>query len=99
MSDLAYMLPAMGEGDKPLVWPHGEIKTPPISAYARLEAGHLLRRLSMTGLARSCTYGQGKESSSRGSWMENRIDRGIPRSYIRGNRLYRAQAQAQRCGP
>ncbi len=45
MSDLAYILSAMGEGDKPLVWLHGEIKTPPMSVYARLEAGHLLRRL------------------------------------------------------
>jgi phage-related protein len=35
----------MGEGDKPLVWLHGEIKTPPMSAKARLEAGYLLRRL------------------------------------------------------
>jgi phage-related protein len=31
--------------DKPLVWLHGEVKTPPLSAAARLEAGHLLRRL------------------------------------------------------
>ena len=30
---------------KPLVWLHGEIKTPPFSAEARLEAGLLLRRL------------------------------------------------------
>ena len=30
---------------KPLVWLHGEIKTPPFSADARLEAGFLLRRL------------------------------------------------------
>jgi len=29
----------------PLAWLHGEIKTPPMSLYARLEAGHLLRRL------------------------------------------------------
>jgi phage-related protein len=35
----------MEEGDKPLVWLHGEIKTPPMSVYGRLEAGHLLRRL------------------------------------------------------
>jgi hypothetical protein len=35
----------MGEGDKPLVWLNGEIKTPPMSVYSRLEAGHLLRRL------------------------------------------------------
>jgi phage-related protein len=31
--------------NKPLVWLHGEVKTPPLSAAARLEAGVLLRRL------------------------------------------------------
>lgn len=31
--------------DKPLVWLQGEVKTPPFSAGARLEAGLLLRRL------------------------------------------------------
>jgi len=31
--------------EKPLVWLHGEIKTPPFGATARLEAGYLLRRL------------------------------------------------------
>lgn len=31
--------------DKPLVWLHGEVKTPPFSAAARLECGYLLRRL------------------------------------------------------
>ena len=31
--------------EKPLVWLHGEIKTPPFSKEARLEAGFLLRRL------------------------------------------------------
>jgi phage-related protein len=31
-------------GDKPLVWLEGEIKTPPLSQAARLEAGYLLRR-------------------------------------------------------
>jgi phage-related protein len=35
----------MGEGDKPLVWLQGEIKTPPMSAQTRVAAGHLLRRL------------------------------------------------------
>ena len=35
----------MSPRDKPLVWLHGEIKTPPFSALARLEAGFLLRRL------------------------------------------------------
>jgi phage-related protein len=31
--------------DKPLVWLHGEIKTPPLATEARIEAGVLLRRL------------------------------------------------------
>src|SRR5688572_22614251 len=31
--------------EKPLVWLHGEIKTPPFSREARLEAGYLLGRL------------------------------------------------------
>jgi phage-related protein len=31
--------------DKPLVWLHGEVKTPPFSLEARIEAGMLLRRL------------------------------------------------------
>jgi len=31
--------------DKPLVWLHGEVRTPPFSKEARLEAGFLLRRL------------------------------------------------------
>jgi len=35
----------MASGDKPLVWLRGEVKTPPFSAAARLEAGVLLRRL------------------------------------------------------
>jgi phage-related protein len=35
----------MSREDKPLVWLHGEVKTPPLSPQARLEAGFLLRRL------------------------------------------------------
>lgn len=35
----------MHPADKPLVWLHGEIRTPPFSPAARLEAGLLLRRL------------------------------------------------------
>jgi len=31
--------------NKPLVWLHGQVKTPPFSRAARLEAGFLLRRL------------------------------------------------------
>jgi phage-related protein len=32
-------------GDKPLVWLKGEVKTPPFSSTARVEAGYWLRRL------------------------------------------------------
>jgi len=35
----------MSKADKPLVWLHGEIKTPPFSAETKIEAGVLLRRL------------------------------------------------------
>ena len=35
----------MNDNDKPLVWLHGVVKTPPFSQNARLEAGFLLRRL------------------------------------------------------
>jgi phage-related protein len=33
--------------ERPLVWLHGEVKSPPFSLKARLEAGFLLRRLQM----------------------------------------------------
>jgi phage-related protein len=51
---------------KPLVWLHGEVRTPPLTAAARVEAGELLRRLQrgealslphsrpMPGLGRGC---------------------------------------------
>lgn len=35
----------MPGADKPLAWLRGEIKTPPLSSEARIEAGLLLRRL------------------------------------------------------
>ena len=35
----------MTRAERPLAWLHGEIKTPPFSAGARVEAGVLLRRL------------------------------------------------------
>ena len=37
----------MSRKDKPLVWLHGAIKTPPFSREARLEAGYLLRKLQV----------------------------------------------------
>ena len=38
----------MEKKDKPLVWLYSEIKTPPLSGEARIEAGYLLRRLQMS---------------------------------------------------
>ncbi len=38
-------MPSHAKHDKPLAWLHGEIKTPPLSAAAKVEAGVLLRRL------------------------------------------------------
>jgi phage-related protein len=35
----------VNEGDKPLVWLHGEVRTPPLSQHARVETGVLLRRI------------------------------------------------------
>jgi phage-related protein len=37
----------MKRKEKPLIWLHGEIKTPPLSSTARIEAGYLLRKLQM----------------------------------------------------
>jgi len=42
MPDMIYT-PCMS--DKEIVWLHGEVKTPPFSSEARIEAGHLLRLL------------------------------------------------------
>jgi phage-related protein len=46
----------MAPGDKPLVWLRGEVKSPPFSAGARLEAGVRLRQLqqgAMLGIPHS----------------------------------------------
>ena len=42
-----HIFSGMSQGNKPLVWLHGEIKTPPFGAEARLQAGFLLRALQM----------------------------------------------------
>jgi len=39
------MIFVVSPSDKPLVWLHGEVKTPPFSEAARIEAGYLLRLL------------------------------------------------------
>lgn len=45
MSHMTYYRNSVSPKDKPLVGMFGEVKTPPFSAAARLEAGFLLRRL------------------------------------------------------
>jgi phage-related protein len=37
----------MKRKEKPLIWLHSEVKTPPLSRAARIEAGYLLRKLQM----------------------------------------------------
>ena len=44
MSEMTYYH-YMSQNDKPLIWLHGEVHTPPFSAEARIEAGYLLRLL------------------------------------------------------
>ena len=56
----------MSSNDKPLVWLAGEVRTPPFSPEARIEAGFLLRKLQqgeslsmphsrpMPGIGRGC---------------------------------------------
>jgi phage-related protein len=46
MSNMTY-IQAMELDDKPLVWLHGEVKTPPFGVAARIQAGYLLRLLQM----------------------------------------------------
>lgn len=50
---------------KPLVWLHGEIKTPPFSAEARIEAGVLLRHLQ-EGIKVSLPHSRPMPSIGRG---------------------------------
>ena len=45
MSNMTYYICQGMRVDKPLAWLHGEVKSPPFSQNARLEAGFLLRLL------------------------------------------------------
>src|SRR5438874_13509319 len=42
---IRHIISRVHDEDKPLVWLEGEIKTPPFTKAARIEAGTLLRRL------------------------------------------------------
>jgi len=55
----------MSNPRKPLAWLHGDIKTPPFSAAARIEAGVLLRRLQ-EGANLSLPYARPMPSIGRG---------------------------------
>ena len=47
MSEQTYSSGGGTNRDKPLRWLHGEVRTPPFGAAARVHAGFLLRRLQM----------------------------------------------------
>ncbi len=55
----------MNNIDKPLIWAHGEIATPPFSKEARIETGLLLRRLQ-TGENLSMPHSKPMPSIGRG---------------------------------
>lgn len=57
----------MSKPRKPLAWLHGDIKTPPFSAAARIEAGVLLRRLQ-EGANLSLPYARPMPSIGRGCY-------------------------------
>ena len=68
----------MSPNDKDLVWLHGEVKSPPFSQNARLEAGFLLRQLQqgiklsmpqsrpMPGIGRRCH--ELRINDEKGTW-------------------------------
>jgi phage-related protein len=74
---MTYHLESMA---KPLVWLHGEVKTPPLSREARVETGTLLRRLqegeilemplsrAMPGIGRHCHELRIDDSRTGRSW-------------------------------
>lgn len=55
----------MSKQCKPLAWLHGEVKTPPFSAEARIEAGVLLRQLQ-EGINISLPHSRPMPSIGRG---------------------------------
>ena len=55
----------MSKQRKPLVWLHGEVKTPPFSAETRIEAGVLLRHLQ-EGINISLPHSRPMPSIGRG---------------------------------
>jgi phage-related protein len=62
--------------NKPLVWLHGEIKTPPFSRKGRLEAGFLLRQLQR-GEKLSRPHSRPMSSIGAGCHELRILDRGL----------------------
>ena len=65
----------MSPNDKPLVWLAGEVRSPPFSADARLEAGFLLRRLQQ-GDSLSMPHSRPMPGIGRGCHELRVVDRG-----------------------
>lgn len=64
----------MSSDDKPLIWQSGEVKSPPFSAEARIEAGFLLRRLQ-GGESLSLPHSRPMPSVGRGCHELRIVDR------------------------
>ena len=64
MSDATYSR-RQAAPSKPLVWLHGEVKTPPFSSAARVEAGILIRQLQL-GVGLSLPHSRPMPSIGRG---------------------------------
>ena len=76
MSDMTYNK-SKKTNEKPIVWLHGEVKAPPFSKTARLEAGYLLRQLQK-GLTLECLlHAQcrllGKDAMKLESTIKNQV--------------------------
>ena len=56
----------MSTNDKPLVWLAGEVKSPPFSAEARLEAGFLTAALAGWGISGNAALEADALRSARG---------------------------------
>src|SRR6266849_7525882 len=62
--------------DKPLAWLHGEVKTPPFSKSARIEAGYLLRELQR-GKALSMPHSRPMPAIGAGCHEQSVVDEGV----------------------
>lgn len=76
----------MSDRGRPLVWLHGQIKTPPMSSAARVEAGWPEQEGTDEG-------NQAKDAGSRG--MARRIGRRVPGALGRGVRARRAPPRTE----